>query len=79
MRSSRRASASARALWKMRENIPEAQRREGVGLKHDISRAGQPPGRSSSARAGAWIGSAVPDGQLIAYGHAGRWQPALQS
>ena len=25
------------ALWKMRENIPEAQRREGVGLKHDIS------------------------------------------
>ena len=58
------------ALWKMRENIPEAQRREGVGLKHDIS---VPVSRLAEfvARAAAWIGTAVPDGQLIAYGHAG--------
>ncbi|HUL18078.1 MAG TPA: FAD-binding oxidoreductase [Steroidobacteraceae bacterium] len=58
------------ALWKMRENIPEAQRREGAGLKHDIS---VPVSRLADfvARAGAWIATAVPEGQLIAYGHAG--------
>ena len=58
------------ALWKMRENIPEAQRREGAGLKHDIS---VPVGRLADfvARAAPWIEAHVPDGRLIAYGHAG--------
>ena len=58
------------ALWKMRENIPEAQRREGVGLKHDIA---VPVSRLAEfvARAAAWLAEAVPDGQLVAYGHAG--------
>jgi D-lactate dehydrogenase (cytochrome) len=58
------------ALWRMRELIPEAQRREGVGLKHDIS---VPVGRLAEfvARATPWIAAQVPDGRLVAYGHAG--------
>ncbi len=57
-------------LWKMRENIPEAQRREGAGLKHDIS---VPVSRLADfvARAAPWIEAHVPDGRLVAYGHAG--------
>jgi FAD/FMN-containing dehydrogenase len=57
-------------LWRMRENIPEAQRREGVGLKHDIS---VPVSRLAEfvARATPWIEAHVPDGRLVAYGHAG--------
>ncbi|MGB9329136.1 MAG: FAD-binding oxidoreductase [Steroidobacteraceae bacterium] len=57
-------------LWQMRENIPEAQRREGVGLKHDIS---VPVSRLADfvARAAPWIEVHVPNGRLIAYGHAG--------
>jgi FAD/FMN-containing dehydrogenase len=57
-------------LWKMRENIPEAQRREGVGLKHDIS---VPVSRLADfvARAAPWVEAHVPDGRLVAYGHAG--------
>jgi FAD/FMN-containing dehydrogenase len=58
------------ALWRLRENIPEAQRREGAGLKHDIS---VPVGRLADfvARAAPWITANVPEGQLVAYGHAG--------
>ncbi len=58
------------SLWKLRENIPEAQRRAGPSLKHDIA---VPVG--ALARfvdlASAWIRDKVPDGVLIAYGHAG--------
>lgn len=32
-----RSLAQARALWALREHISEAQRREGVSIKHDIS------------------------------------------
>jgi len=58
------------ALWRMRELIPEAQRREGIGLKHDVS---VPVGRLAEfvARAAPWISAHVPDGRLVAYGHAG--------
>ena len=37
MRPSRRTSASAQAFWRLRESIPEAQRKDGASLKHDIS------------------------------------------
>jgi FAD/FMN-containing dehydrogenase len=58
------------ALWRMRETIPEAQRREGVGLKHDISvPVGALPG--FVARAAPLIAALVPDGYLVAYGHVG--------
>jgi FAD/FMN-containing dehydrogenase len=58
------------SLWRMRELIPEAQRRAGPGLKHDIS---VPVGGLAEfvARAAPWITAHVPDGRLVAYGHAG--------
>jgi FAD/FMN-containing dehydrogenase len=65
-----RSERERAALWRMRENIPEAQRREGAGLKHDIS---VPVSRLADfvERAAAWISANVPDGRLVAYGHAG--------
>ena len=58
------------ALWRLRENIPEAQRREGAGLKHDISVAvAALP--DFVARAAQWLSGNVPEGRLIAYGHVG--------
>jgi D-lactate dehydrogenase (cytochrome) len=58
------------ALWKLRETIPEAQRRDGASLKHDIS---VPVAAIAEfiERAGAWVREHVPDGRLVAYGHAG--------
>ena len=58
------------ALWKLRETIPEAQRRDGSSLKHDIS---VPVAAIAEfiERAGAWVRAHVPDGRLVAYGHAG--------
>jgi FAD/FMN-containing dehydrogenase len=58
------------ALWKIRETIPEAQRHEGPGLKHDIS---VPVSALPEfvERGGAWIAAHVPQARLIAYGHVG--------
>jgi FAD/FMN-containing dehydrogenase len=58
------------AMWRLRESIPEAQRREGVGLKHDIA---VPISAIAEfvTRASAWVATHVPDGELIAYGHLG--------
>ena len=58
------------ALWRLRENIPEAQRRAGPSLKHDVS---VPVARLPLfvAQAAAWVQREVPEGTLVAYGHAG--------
>ena len=65
-----RSERERETLWRLRESIPEAQRREGVGLKHDIS---VPVSRLADfvARAAPWIAANVPDGRLVAYGHVG--------
>jgi FAD/FMN-containing dehydrogenase len=57
-------------LWKLRETIPEAQRREGAGLKHDIS---LPVSALPEfvTRTRAWLETHVPEGRLVAYGHVG--------
>lgn len=57
-------------LWRLRESVPEAQRRAGPSLKHDIS---VPVARLAEfvAQASAWVQAEVPEGTLIAYGHAG--------
>jgi D-lactate dehydrogenase (cytochrome) len=58
------------AFWKLRETIPEAQRRDGGSLKHDIS----VPVASIPdfiERGGRWIADNVPDGRLVSYGHVG--------
>ena len=57
-------------LWRLRENVPEAQRRAGPSLKHDISvTIARLP--EFVAAAAQWVRSQVPTGTLIAYGHAG--------
>ena len=58
------------AFWKLRETIPEAQRRDGGSLKHDISVpvASIPEFIERGAR---WTADNVPDGRLVAYGHVG--------
>jgi FAD/FMN-containing dehydrogenase len=65
-----RSERERAALWRLRESIPEAQRLEGAGLKHDIS---LPIGALAEfvARAAAWLETHVPDGRLVAYGHVG--------
>jgi FAD/FMN-containing dehydrogenase len=58
------------AFWRLREAIPEAQRKDGPSLKHDIS----VPVSSVPAfieRAGKWVADNVPQGVLVAYGHLG--------
>ena len=58
------------ALWRLRESIPEAQRKEGAGLKHDIA---VPVAALADflARASLWVSTHVPEGCLVAYGHLG--------
>ena len=65
-----RSERERAALWKIRDNIPEAQRREGASIKHDIS---VPVGSLAKfvARAAPWVAQHVPEGRLVAYGHAG--------
>ncbi|HZT04154.1 MAG TPA: FAD-binding oxidoreductase [Steroidobacteraceae bacterium] len=65
-----RSARDRQAFWKLRETIPEAQRLDGGSLKHDIS----VPVASIPAfleRAASWLADNVPDGRLVAYGHAG--------
>jgi FAD/FMN-containing dehydrogenase len=58
------------AFWGIRGSIPEAQRREGASIKHDIA---LPVGRLADFMdlAVAWVSANVPEGRLVAYGHAG--------
>ncbi|MGH8310443.1 MAG: FAD-binding oxidoreductase, partial [Steroidobacteraceae bacterium] len=58
------------AFWRLRETIPEAQRRDGASLKHDVSVpvASLP---EFVERAGSWFAAHVPEGRLVAYGHVG--------
>ncbi|MBV6423003.1 MAG: putative FAD-linked oxidoreductase [Steroidobacteraceae bacterium] len=58
------------AFWRLRESIPEAQRREGASLKHDIA---LPIGALARfvAEASGWIAAHLPEAVLVAYGHVG--------
>jgi FAD/FMN-containing dehydrogenase len=57
-------------FWHLREHIPEAQRRAGPSLKHDISVpvASLP---KFIREASLWVREHVPEGVLVCYGHAG--------
>ena len=57
-------------MWKLRESIPEAQRRHGASIKHDISVP------VSSIPVLIETGTALaerlaPEGDVVSYGHAG--------
>jgi FAD/FMN-containing dehydrogenase len=58
------------SFWHLREHIPEAQRRAGLSLKHDISVpvASLP---DFIREASQWVSEHVPEGVLVCYGHAG--------
>jgi D-lactate dehydrogenase (cytochrome) len=58
------------AFWRLRESIPEAQRKDGASLKHDISVAVSQVPRFIEV-AGEWVAKHVPQGVLVAYGHLG--------
>ena len=64
------SSAQADALWRIRESVPEAQRRAGGSLKHDVSVpvASLP---ELIERGAGLVADLVPEGYLVAYGHAG--------
>lgn len=57
-------------FWRLRESIPEAQRKDGASLKHDISVPVSQVPRFIEV-ASAWVEQHVPQGVLVAYGHLG--------
>ncbi len=64
------SSAQAQALWALRENISEAQRLEGLNIKHDIS---IPLSRMSAfvATGHQRIAHAFPGARMVVFGHVG--------
>ncbi|TAH45572.1 MAG: FAD-binding oxidoreductase [Betaproteobacteria bacterium] len=62
--------AQAQALWSLRENVSEAQRIEGISIKHDVS---VPVSRIPAflERADAALKAAWPDVRIVAFGHIG--------
>ncbi|NDP43312.1 MAG: FAD-binding oxidoreductase [Aromatoleum sp.] len=60
----------AQALWMMRENIAEAQRREGPNIKHDISIPVSAIPRFL-AEAAAALSAAMPGLRFVTFGHLG--------
>ena len=64
------SEAQVRALWALRENISEAQKIEGVSIKHDIS---LPVSRIAEfiARTDAALEAAFPHVRIVCFGHVG--------
>ena len=62
--------AQAQAMWKLRESVPEAQRRHGASIKHDVS---VPVSRIPELieRGTALVRRLAPEGDVVSYGHAG--------
>ncbi len=65
-----RSQAQAAKLWSLRENISEAQKIEGISIKHDIA---VPVSRIPEflARADAALAAAFPGIRVVAFGHVG--------
>ena len=64
------SDAQRDAFWRLREMIPEAQRREGAGVKHDISVTTTELPRFI-VEGSALVAKIAPEGRLVAYGHLG--------
>jgi len=65
-----KSAAQSRALWALRENISEAQKIEGLSIKHDIS---VPVSRLAEfiARADTELSRAFPGVRIVCFGHLG--------
>jgi len=64
------SEAQARALWRLRELVPEAERRAGGSIKHDVSvPIARLPALCDEALAA--IGQALPRARVSLYGHVG--------
>ncbi len=64
------SESQRRAFWRLREAIPEAQRAEGPGLKHDVAvEPARVPAFVEEGR--ALVERLAPGARLIAYGHLG--------
>lgn len=63
------SEAQIEAIWHLREAIPEAQKREGGSIKHDIS---VPVSKIPAfiAQAGGAVHALLPEARIIAFGHA---------
>jgi len=64
------SEAQRDALWKMREDITEAQKLDGLSIKHDVS---VPVSRVPELieRASAALAARFPDIRIVAFGHVG--------
>ncbi|MDP2822246.1 MAG: FAD-binding oxidoreductase [Sulfuritalea sp.] len=62
--------AQARALWRLRENVSEAEKADGISIKHDIS---VPVSRIDEfiTRADAALAAAFPGVRIVCFGHIG--------
>jgi FAD/FMN-containing dehydrogenase len=62
--------SQAQAMWKLRESVPEAQRRHGASLKHDIS---VPVSRIPELidRGSTLVRRLAAEGDVVSYGHMG--------
>ena len=64
------SQAQAAALWRIREELPQAERRDGPAQHHDIAVAvAAMPGFALSAAAA--VEAAFPGAQVLAFGHLG--------
>jgi FAD/FMN-containing dehydrogenase len=65
-----KSEAQAQALWALRENVAEGQKREGLSIKHDIA---VPVSRIAEfiARADAALQAAFPGVRIVCFGHIG--------
>ena len=64
------SEAQRKALWALRENIPEAQKLAGIGIKHDVS---VPVSRVPDliGRAGEALHRRFPEVRIAPFGHVG--------
>jgi FAD/FMN-containing dehydrogenase len=64
------SEAQREMFWRLRETIPEGQRREGASIKHDVSVTTSELPRFI-VEASALVRAIVPSGRIVSYGHMG--------
>jgi D-lactate dehydrogenase (cytochrome) len=64
------SEAQRQMFWRMRESIPEAQRRDGGSIKHDVSVTTTELPRFMDEASQA-VQRLCPQGRIVAYGHLG--------